>query len=905
MRKSLLLLLLSVSTVLMAQTAYKVDINEASRTNMNEVLETGFTPWPIGKDKSAPESLTVGDATFTIRAEGMFRGGWNKAFVQAQENKDRNGRLTGDGCNLEPNACGSFELVIKGLSAGEHTIQTYHNSWDNKDQFAVYPITVRLNGTVVHQSVAPTQQEASAQNATVLLTTFTVSGPDDEAVLTFTTYEDDAPNTEGKTKMFYSPLLNGFMVDVSNTTLQAKMPSPANHDIHADGDNGTITLSWSPANADVTSHKLYIGTDSTAVGQADETSSLFMGTKGAADTTYVLNDVYSLNTYYWRVDEVAADGTVTAGEVWQFRPRHLAFPGAEGYGRFASGGRGGVVYHVTNLSNNNEPGSLRYGLVSMKGPRTIVFDVSGVIVMDFGSLFTTAYATIACQTAPGKGICLKYSNLNIGDDCICRFLRARRGYGDTGNAMGSAGADHTIIDHTTASWGTDETYSSRGAHNMTFQYSMIAEALGIADHKNYPAGKNHGFAATIGGDVGTFSHNLLVDCNGRNWSMGGGLDGNGYYSGRLDIFNNVVYNWNGRTTDGGAHEINFVGNYYKEGPAVDNHCIFTLQLEGTGKGSQSAYLKNNILDKLDGTILTDASSMKAVQISSSQTVDWNYWGTEPYFPSYATIDSPKDAYKKVLSSVGAEFPVKDDNDKRMVRETLNRSYTYTGSRSGIKGEIDHEDDCGGFEAYPEETRAADFDTDQDGMPDWWEKITGNNAQVADNNGDPDRDGYTNLEDYLNFLADIHVIIAPGTSTTVNLADYFAGFTASPTYALEGAAQGVSTTISDKTLTVAAANDATGVSLLKVSVTDSEGSTMTRQLGIAVTSEGATAIRQSLTDDTVIRSYKVFTLDGRLVKRGKVDGVALRNLPLSSIPSGVYVLDTIDADGHKHSCKIIK
>lgn len=93
MRKSLLLLLLSVSTVLMAQTAYKVDINEASRTNMNEVLETGFTPWPIGKDKSAPESLTVGDATFTIRAEGMFRGGWNKAFVQAQENKDKNGRL--------------------------------------------------------------------------------------------------------------------------------------------------------------------------------------------------------------------------------------------------------------------------------------------------------------------------------------------------------------------------------------------------------------------------------------------------------------------------------------------------------------------------------------------------------------------------------------------------------------------------------------------------------------------------------------------------------------------------------------------------------------------------------------------------------------------------------------------
>lgn len=904
MRKVILLFFFSVSTVLSAQTVYKVDINEASRSNMDEVLEPGFTPWPIGKDKTAPESLTVGDATFTIRAEGVFRGGWNKAFVQLPANKEKNGRLTGDGCNLEPNECGSFDLVIKGMSAGQHTIQTYHNSWDVKEQFAVYPITVRLNGTVVHQSVALTQQEPSAQNATVLLTTFTVSDPDDEVVLTFTTYDDDVPNTEGKTKMFYSPLLNGFMIDVANATLQAKLPFPANNDQHVDGDNGTITLSWSPANTDVTSHKLYIGLDSLTVAQADETSELFMCTKSASDTTYVLNDVYSMNTYYWRVDEQSADGTVTNGEVWQFRPRHLAFPGAEGYGRFASGGRGGIVYHVTNLSNDNEPGSLRYGLTSVKGPRTIVFDVSGLIVMDFGSMFALPYVTIACQTAPGKGICLKHSNLNIGDESICRFLRARRGYGDTGNAMGSAGANHTIIDHTTASWGTDETYSSRGAHNMTFQYSMIAEALGIADHKNYDPGKNHGFAATIGGDVGTFSHNLLADCNGRNWSMGGGLDGNGYYSGRLDIFNNVVYNWHGRTTDGGAHEINFVGNYYKEGPAVDNHCIFTLQLEGTGKGSQSAYVKNNILDKKDGTILTDASSMKSVQISSSQTVDWTYWGTEPYFPSYATIDSPKDAYKKVLSSVGAEFPQKDNNDKRMVRETLERSYTYTGSRSGIKGEIDHEDDCGGFEAYPEETRSANFDTDQDGMPDWWERLAGTDPQVADNNGDPDRDGYTNLEDFLNFLADIHVTVEPGKSTTVDLSDYFAGFTSSPTYTLEGAAQDVSTTVSDKTLTITAA-ETTGISLLKVTVTDSEGSTMTRQLGIAVTGDDVTAIREPLTDDTLIHSYTVYTLDGHQVTSGTVNGVALRNLPLAKVQSGVYVLETTDNHGKRHSCKILR
>lgn len=884
--------------------AQKIDFNNFGRQEA-EGLEPGYVAWTFGRVESATQTfatasgesirLTLAATPDAAEGNGIRTNYWKQGVVNLgyklladacyTVHYDDPGN-TQDDVRVTSTSCG-LQLTIEGLPAGRHSLMAYHNAVDGFTE-DIPPLDVIVDGvtllTGVRQSVRATTTSTSGQS----YVEFTATAGKPVVVQYVTRLQ------EGVTYPFSAPVLNAIIFDEGNQSVAASEPVPANADLHADADDGTCQLSWKAAEGAVR-HHVWFGTDPANLTEIAVVT----------DTKYVVSDLYSMNTYYWRIDEEVAGGQINPGATWNFRPRHLAFPGAEGYGRFATGGRGGIVYHVTNLSNDNTPGSLLYGLVSLEGPRTIVFDVSGLIEMDFQSQFAKPFVTIAAQTAPGKGICLKYSNLNIGSESICRFLRARRGYGDTGNAMGVTGANHTIIDHTTCSWGTDETFSSRGAKNITFQYSMIAEALGIADHKNYGEGTNHGFAATIGGDVGTFSHNLLADCNGRNWSMGGGLDGEGYYSGRLDIFNNVVYNWHGRTTDGGAHEINFVGNYYKEGPAVDNHCIFILQLEGTGKGTQSAYLKNNILDKIDGTILTDASSMKAVQISSSQTVDWTYWGTEPYFPSYATIDSPKDAYKKVLSSVGAEFPIKDDNDKRMVHETLNRSYTYTGSRSGIKGEIDHEDDCGGFEAYPEETRAADFDTDQDGMPDWWERITGNNAQVADNNGDPDHDGYTNLEDYLNFLADIHVIIAPGSSTTVNLADYFAGFTASPTYALEGAAQGVSTTINDKTLTVAAADDASGVSLLKVSVTDSEGSTMTRQLGIAVTGEGATAIRQSLTDDTVIRSYKVFTLDGRLVKRGKVDGVALRNLPLSSIPSGVYVLDTIDADGHKHSCKIIK
>ena len=838
-----------------AQTAYKVDINEFSRNNMDEVLEPGFTPWKFPKDCSEA-TLTMDDGvTFTMRTEQNMRGGWNKAFVQTKAN---NARLTGDGVNLDPNECGSMTLVVKGLAPGKHNIQTYHNGWADPANTVGWPITVSLNGQVVHRSVARTLQVSSAQEATVLMTEFSVGSTDDEVLFTFTTSDDDSPADAGtKKNSDRTPILNGFMIDVANTTLQAKLPLPADMDMHVDADEGSLLLKWSAANTAVVAHRLYFGTDSASVANADAQSELCLGSKEAADTTQLLSGLYSMNTYYWRVDETAADGTETHGAVWKFRPRHLAFPGAEGYGRFATGGRGGVVYHVTNLLNDENPGSLRYALTQMSGPRTIVFDVSGIIDMDFKALFANPYVTIAAQTAPGKGICLRHSNLNIGSESICRFLRARRGYGDTGNAMGVTGANHTIVDHTTCSWGTDETFSSRGAHNVTFQHSMIAEALGIADHKNYAAGKNHGFAATIGGETGSFHHNLLADCSGRNWSMGGGLDGNGYYSGRLDIFNNVVYNWCKRTTDGGAHEVNFVGNYYKEGPAVDNHCIFTLQLEGTGKGTQSAYLKNNILDRLNGTILMDASSLYAKQVSSSQVVDWEPFASEPFFPSYAVIDSPQDAYKKTLCSVGADQPMQDANDQRMVSETLQRSYTYVGSRSGLKGEIDHEDDCGGFEDYPEESRPAGYDTDQDGMPDWWEALAGSNPAEADHNADPDHDGYTQLEDYLNWLAEPHYVIDIGGQQLVDLKKLFAGFTKSPAYKAETLSGSALVTVDNGQLSMKVTEQ--GLTAVDVTVADSEGSTMTRRVNIAATADEAAGISTVRTADA--QAQPVYTLGG--------------------------------------------
>ena len=131
--------------------------------------------------------------------------------------------------------------------------------------------------------------------------------------------------------------------------------------------------------------------------------------------------------------------------------------------------------------------------------------------------------------------------------------------------------------------------------NITLQRTLISEALNIAGHPNYPEGTKHGYAGSIGGDVGSFHHNLLAHCEGRNWSLAGGLDGDAFYAGRLDIRNNVVYNWGHRATDGGSKEVNFVGNYYKPGAATDQFYALIIDHEGTGLGTQRGYFSGNVM----------------------------------------------------------------------------------------------------------------------------------------------------------------------------------------------------------------------------------------------------------------------------------------------------------------------
>ncbi len=438
-------------------------------------------------------------------------------------------------------------------------------------------------------------------------------------------------------------------------------------------------------------------------------------------------------------------------------PRQLAFPSAEGYGRFAQGGRGGRVIAVTNLDDSG-PGSLR-AAVEAEGPRTVVFEVSGRIELKSKLVVRAANSqlTVAGQTAPGLGICI--SNYNFGvlgaRDVIIRYIRVRPGNtsGTTLDGMGLASADNAIIDHCSISWTLDEAFSSRGAKNITLQRTLISEALNAAGHKKYPPGTEHGYAASIGGDTGSFHHNLLAHCAGRNWSLAGGLDkAKGHtYAGRLDIRNNVVYNWKSRTTDGGAHEVNFVNNFYKPGPASKYFVALKAQYGGF-PGTQRYYVAGNVMPGHFGVDDQEKARTATTERGGKLPTDYSPWVDAPFFESHVRTQTAEQAYADVLANVGCNFPALDPHDQRILAETRAGTTTYQGSTTGLPGLPDSQADVGGWDEYPVVHRPADWDTDRDGMPDAWEKSHGlDAANPADGSADRNGDGYTNLEDYLNSL----------------------------------------------------------------------------------------------------------------------------------------------------------
>jgi hypothetical protein len=648
---------------------------------------------------------------------------------------DTGATLSCDGVTLKPTGPSpAMELVLEGLAPGPQSAVLWLSSTE---------------GT------APARLDVNANDGPVVAITPTSRVPTDadaaHAFLAFDVPADGRVTIRIASTDGVAPVLNGFAVGVPDPALQASRPTPAHGFEHAEP---SPTLRWTPS-ANATAQHIYFGTDPDAVAQATPESSEFKGEVASSASDFEPGALDHMLTYYWRIDSAGAQG-VTRGEVWPFRVRHLAFPGAEGYGRFARGGRGGRVIEVTSLEDSG-PGTLREA-IDAEGPRTVVFRVGGVIRLNSKLVIRNPYITIAGQTAPGDGIATYGYTFGLSgtNDAIVRYMRIRVGdeSGSTMDGTGFASSDHSIMDHCSVAWSIDEGVSSRGAKNITFQRSIVAEALNIANHAKYQPGRGHSFAASIGGNIGSFHHNLLAHCAGRNWSLAGGLNQAGKFAGFLDIRNNVVYNWQHRTTDGGARKVNFVGNYYIPGPATrpDVRHFVKAQLElKLPDDIQQYYVADNFME---GHPEQSSDNLRGGGLIFQHTTpdeERRMVLSEPFCEPHITVRTAREAYESVIDDVGANIPRHDAIDQRVLNDVRNRSFTATGSRGNLPGIIDSQADVGGMPDL--KGGEAPIDADRDGMADWWELERDLDPANPDDRNVIGEAGFTMLEHYLNWIVE--------------------------------------------------------------------------------------------------------------------------------------------------------
>ena len=438
--------------------------------------------------------------------------------------------------------------------------------------------------------------------------------------------------------------------------------------------------------------------------------------------------------------------------------KQLAFPTAEGYGKYTVGGRGGRVIHVTNL-NDAGAGSFR-AAVSESGPRVVVFDVSGTIRLLSNVSIKNPYLTIAGQTAPGDGICLSGGKIGIGaDHVIVRHIRVRVGDENEGDhdAVECRGRKNVILDHVSASWSVDETMSIYGCDSITVQWCMITESMFYSHHVK----GSHGFGGIWGSNYSTYHHNLIAHHSSRNPRIASNC-------GYMDYRNNVVYNWGYNSCYGGeAHDsynpsdtngsyINMVNNYYKPGPATQPGQV-SYRIANPGyRDIYSDYGKWYV----NGNYMEGNASVTADNWNGGIQTDGPLdmlRATSPWDAMPIEQQTAEEAYEIVLSNAGTTYPKRDAIDRRIAEETRGGYATYEGAEyKNVKnvadvtkkcGIIDSQEDVGG---WPElQSATAPADTDFDGMPDEWETRHGLNPNDPDDRNKKHTSGYTALEIYLN------------------------------------------------------------------------------------------------------------------------------------------------------------
>jgi len=462
-----------------------------------------------------------------------------------------------------------------------------------------------------------------------------------------------------------------------------------------------------------------------------------------------------------------------------------AFPGAEGFGRNATGGRGGKVYHVTTLNDGAQIGTLRYAL-AQKGTRTIVFDVAGTIFLDSGLNITNGDLTLAGQTAPGQGVCIaKFPVVIKADNVIIRYMRFRVGNEGGGEPDGLGGMENknVIVDHCSISWSVDECCSIYGGENLTVQWCIVSESLRSAGH-----GKGtHGYGGNWGGARVSYHHNLMAHHGSRTPRLGP----RAFTQEReyMDMRNNVIYNWGGNGCYGGeGMKINIVNNYYKPGPATPKNKAIRYRIAGIGIRTSEYvktypafapmkhvwgkfYINGNVVEGSEEVTKDNWSKGVYEQIDNSKNDGLFTELTRdtmrlrvPLETDVITTHTAEKAFELVLAYAGCAKQ-RDIIDDRIVKEAKEGTATYIGSitenAASSQGLIDLPSDVmpkGATSPWPtlsDGNVATDQlkDSDGDGMPDVWElkkKLNPNDATDGKTTT-LSKNGYTNLEVYLNSL----------------------------------------------------------------------------------------------------------------------------------------------------------
>lgn len=478
---------------------------------------------------------------------------------------------------------------------------------------------------------------------------------------------------------------------------------------------------------------------------------------------------------------------------WAGRPTDLpqaelaAFPGAEGGGAYSFGGRGGRVIVVKNLSDNG-PGSLR-DACEQGGARMVVFNVSGIIRLKTPLIIRAPYITISGQTAPGDGVCVAGESVWLNThDVVVRFMRFRRGetfVGRRDDAIGGNPVGNIMIDHVSASWGLDENMSmyrhmyndSTGKAeeklatvNITIQNSIFSEALDTW---------NHAFGSTLGGENCTFIRNLWADNGARNPSIG--------WNGIFNFANNVIFNWNNRSTDGGDYTAlyNIVNNYYKPGPVTDLKEPISYRILKPESGRSKlpyvvfgrAYVEGNVIEGNEK--VTRDNWDGGVQLESKKGDLLTFEQASPYFAAMRvkkpfpmakiTIIPTLAAKEYVLTHAGAALPKRDPVDTRILKQVKTGKIDFIEGVKLPEKDFEHRrlpkdsyklgiiTDVSQVGGYPEYKGTPYKDTDDDGMPDAYELKNGLNPKDATDAAKISKSGYSNIEVYLNSVVPLSTV----------------------------------------------------------------------------------------------------------------------------------------------------